>query len=187
MGVVSPMRTTLLAVTALALLTALPSGALAAAPADAGPPGGAGGGHGNATAAEARARHEALVAARQVAVDAFHANRSAILEQYHAAMAAIRASFQENKTAVLAECRGVVRGGDAPEAERGNPSGMADLNQTERLAFARCVRDGLAPLREQARADLRGAREDALGELRAAAKAAVAQFRSDRARVDGGA
>jgi hypothetical protein len=163
---------TLVMTAALAgLVLALPMQALAA-----GPPEGKG-----ERGAEARAEHGNMSAAKRAALDSFHENRTRILQEYHDALAAIRASWHENKTRVLAACRGV---GDG---EHGNNSAMSNLSKEERLAYAHCVRDGLAPLKNATRADMRDAREAAHDALKAAREAVKATYRAARAGDHGGA
>lgn len=127
------MRTTLLAsAVAAALLLVGGTAALAQAPDD------------HVSRAEAaKARHDEMAAARAAILDGFHANRSAILDAYHASLNATRASFLENKSAVLERC------------------GESRSNET-----AKCVTDGLKPLIEKARAEHKAARELALDKLR---------------------
>lgn len=93
----------------------------------------------------AKERRENLTSAREAVLDAFKANRTAILDAYHASLNATRASFLENKSAVLARC-----------------------GETRANESAKCVSDGLRPLVEKARAENKAARELALEKLREA-------------------
>lgn len=111
-----------------------------------------------------RERYQALAAARRAALDGFHENRTRILDEYRASLNATRASFLENKTAVLEACR----------AEHADNSSEG----------AQCVRDGLKPLIEKARADNKAAREKALADLAAARDASIAGFRHAKADAD---
>jgi hypothetical protein len=118
-----------------------------------------------ANATEARERHATLVAARQAALDSFHENRTRILREYNASLHAIRASFLENKTKALDDC-------------------AAKRNETQGNETAKCVKDGLKPLIEKARADMKAAREaaqQALVDLRASV---LSTFQSEKAKAD---
>ena len=103
--------------------------------------------------------------ARNESLRSFHENRTAAIDALHAANNATRASFLENKTRVIDECR----------AAR---NATADDNNS---AFAQCVRDGLKPLIEAARAAHADAREDCREALIAARENAKAAFAAARA------
>lgn len=115
---------------------------------------------------ESEARHSELWNARKAALASFHENRSRILGEYHDALAAIRESYLENKSAVIEACR------------------SDDANKTNATAFAHCIRDGLRPLKEQARADMREAREDAHEALKDFRGHAIAKFHADKTHID---
>ncbi|HEV8361597.1 MAG TPA: hypothetical protein VGR28_14205 [Candidatus Thermoplasmatota archaeon] len=157
----------LLALTILGAMVAAPLVAMAA-PGD----------HPSGRAADAQARHEALTSARQAAMSSFHENRSAIIEAYKADLMAIKDSFLENKSRVLTECRGV-------HNETFEHTNKSDLDRENKTAWAKCVHDGLAPLRDDARADARDAFHDALRALHDAAVAAIQEFRHHRSEITG--
>lgn len=113
-------------------------------------------------ATEREARHAELKAARESALASFHENRSAALKTYHDALNATRQSFLENKTRVLEACQA------ARNATTGNESND------------HCVRDGLRPLIQDARADIRDAQEAFRASMLAAREHAKAAFASHR-------
>lgn len=117
-------------------------------------------------------RMSKLREARNESIRSFHENRSAAFADYHAAFNATKASFMENKTRVQAECA----------ALRNQTAGGA--NETDDNATANsggCVREGLKPLIQQARAEHK-AQKDALRErLMDAREAAKASFQAARA------
>lgn len=156
------MRTLNYALLGLCLVLASAVPVLAQGQADGTPPAD---GHSAANATAMQERHAALVAARQAALDGFHENRTRILQEYNATLHAIRASFLENKTKVLDDC-------------------AAKRNETSGNATAQCVKDGLKPLIEQARAGMKDARVKALGELTALRQAALSSFASAKAHAD---
>jgi hypothetical protein len=100
--------------------------------------------------------------ARNESLRMFQENRTAALQEYRAAHNATKASFLENKTRVIEECRELRN-----ETE--------DANET-----AQCVRDGLKPLIEQARAEHRAQREALLERLLEARTEAKAAFLAAR-------
>lgn len=112
--------------------------------------------------AEMKAKHDALKAARNASLASFKENRTAALAEYHAAHNATKASFLENKTRVLAECQALKNTTD-------------DKNATQH-----CVRDGLKPLIEKARAEHRAAKDAFHAKMQAARAAAMEQFRAAR-------
>ena len=97
----------------------------------------------------AQERRAALEAARASVLDAFRENRTLVVEEYRASLAAIRASYLENKTLVLEGC-------NATRAAFTNNSGGDGAPE-----HAKCVSDGLKPLIEKARGEMRAAREHA--------------------------
>ncbi len=103
-------------------------------------------GHANATDDRAAENAEAR-AAREGAVASMRENRSAAGEDFRTRHAEVRASFLENKSRVIDECR----------RDASPPGGNA--TDDERRAFAHCVKDGLAPVKATARADFSAARE----------------------------
>lgn len=103
----------------------------------------------------AKERRENLTAAREAILDAFRANRSAILEDYRESLNATRQSFLENKSLVLERC-------DQTRQQSANNSGSNGTAPDH----AKCVQDGLQPLIEKARAENRAAREEAQEKLR---------------------
>lgn len=158
------MRTKIfLGLTTLVLLGAIAGAAYAQQPDGAGQQGQAhsqgASDSGNQTAREARIA--ALHAARNASLASFQENRTAALETYHAAFNATRASFLENKTAVLAACQ-------------------AAKNTTNE---SQCVRDGLAPLIEKARAEHKAQREAFIDAITAARQSAMQSFAAARARA----
>lgn len=110
--------------------------------------------------ANAKARHDALAAARNASLASFHENRTAAIEAFHAANNATKASFIENKTRVQAECRALAN-------TTGNETGG-------------CVRDGLKPLIEKARAEHQAAKDAFRAAMLAARTNAMEQFRAAR-------
>ena len=103
----------------------------------------------------ARERRENLTAAREAVLDAFKANRSAILAEYHESLNATRASFLENKSLVLERCNQTRAAFTNNSASNGTAPD-----------HAKCVQDGLQPLIEKARAEHKAAREEAQEKLR---------------------
>ncbi len=134
---------------------------------------------GRAHAESKRARHDELVAAKRAAVDAFKENRAQILDAYRDSFKAIRESYLENKTRIISECRGKAAPSDADDS-----SGKSEMSKEERLAWAHCVRDGLKPLKEAARADIKDARAEAKLGLKDLARAAVKKFHAEKMKVD---
>lgn len=120
----------------------------------------------DARRAAAEERRAELTAARQAALDGFHANRTAALDAYHAAINATRTAFLAAKAEVLADC-----------AEQRNSTG----NSSE---MSKCVRDGLQPLIDQARADHKAAREAFVASLLEARRGAIEGFAAAKARAD---
>ena len=125
--------------------------------------------NGTARAEAAKARHDELKAARNASLASFHENRTAALQAYHAAHNATKASFLENKTKVVEGCKAARNESRAA----GNAS-----------AESKCVRDGLKPLAEKARAEHEAAREAFLDALREARQAALDAFRAAKAHAD---
>ena len=120
---------------------------------------------GSARRTAAEERRAELQAARTAALDGFHANRTAALDAYHAAINATRTAFLAAKADVLADC-----------AEQ--------RNATEGNETAKCVKDGLKPLIEQARADHKAAREALKASLLDARRDAISGFAAAKARVE---
>lgn len=104
-----------------------------------------------------KARVAEMREARQAALASFHENRTLAIAEFKAANEATRASFLENKTRVLEECA------EARNATSGNET-------------AKCVRDGLKPLIEEARAAHKEARETFLERMKAARDHSMASF-----------
>lgn len=156
------MRTTLIAGLMTTLLLAAVTGAALAQPG------------GGSDQTDRQQRMKALHEARNASLASFKENRSAAFAEYHTAFNATKASFMENKTRVLAECAA------ARNATTGNATPGGDGNNT-----GGCVRDGMRPLIEQARAEHR-AQKDALRErLLEARTNAMETFRQARAAMRG--
>lgn len=101
----------------------------------------------------AQERVAALTAAREAILAGFKANRSAILAEYQASLNATRQTFLAEKQKVIEAC---------------NETRQAFTNASETQEapdHAECVKTGLAPLIEEARASNAAARELALGKL----------------------
>lgn len=150
---------------------------------------------------ERQERHAELQAAREAALASFHENRSKAFDAYHAALNATRASFQENKTRVIEACRAehpegiadkdnLTRQNDANETRHNETNDTSPRNETRgtdndgRSAFGHCVRDGLKPLIEKARAQIRDAHEELRAALEAARDHAKASFASHRHEIN---
>jgi len=116
-----------------------------------------------------------LKAARQAALDAFHENRTAAIREYNATLHAIRASYLENKTKVIDGCR------NATAVGHPKPANMSNASKEEKLAFAHCVKDGLAPLKLSARENMTEARESFQEKMREARQAALEGFKASKA------
>jgi hypothetical protein len=125
----------------------------------------------NHSRAEAmKARVAELREARAAALASFKENRTDALADYHAAHNATRASFLENKTRVLEACQAAKNASRADNSTRGNQTGAPE--------HAKCVRDGLKPLIEKARAEHKEAREELQERLHGARKASIEAFRA---------
>ena len=125
--------------------------------------------NGTARAEAAQARAAELRAARNASLASFHENRTAAIEAFHAAHNATRTSFLENKTKVVEGCRAARNESRA----EGNAS-----------AASKCVRDGLKPLIEKARAEHKAALDAFHAALREARQHAMESFRSAKAHAD---
>lgn len=110
--------------------------------------------------------HAELKAAREAALASFHANRTAAIQAFLAAHNATKASFLENKTRVLAECQDLKNSTD------------------ENSSYQHCVRDGLKPLIEQARAEHREQKDAFKAAMKASVAKAIEKFRGEKADVD---
>lgn len=119
----------------------------------------------------AKARVAELKAAREAALASFRENRSGALAAFHAAHNATKASFLENKTLAIEACRA------AKNETRGNETAGAP-------GHAQCVKAGLKPLVEKARAEHQAAREAFLQALRDAREASLGKFRAAKAHAD---
>jgi len=120
-------------------------------------------------AARLAARAE-LRAARVAALEGFHDARKEIISDYHDALEETRRSFQENKTAVLAACREARDDPDSPYAY-GPPE------------WQHCVRDGLKPLIEKARGEIKDAQHDAREALHDLRATTLTSFHHGRAEI----
>jgi hypothetical protein len=121
----------------------------------------------------AQERRAELQAARAAALEAFHENRTAAIEEFRAAHNATKASFLENKTRVLAEC-----------AALRNATTSDDENATGASDHSKCVRDGLKPLIEQARAEHKEQRETFQERMREARQGALGQWMKESRAVN---
>ncbi len=119
----------------------------------------------------AKARYEALVAARHAAIDSFRENRSAIIDTYRADLNVTRDTFLADKAGVIEGCR----------AEHAD---MSNATSEERDAYAKCVRDGVKPLIEKARADNAASREKARASLLELRTEKIGEFRQARDNAD---
>lgn len=127
-------------------------------------------GLGNMTAENRTAYLAEMKEARHAALASFQENRTAAHAAWNATMHAIRESYLENKTAVIESCR----------SNETKPADMANATKEEKQAFAKCVRDGLRPLKAAARADIEEAREEFLAFVKAARGHSMQSFESKR-------
>jgi hypothetical protein len=124
----------------------------------------------------ATAKREAILAAKKASVESFNENRSRILSDYRAALNATRAAYLAAKASVIESCRA-----DGPA------DGHANASKEDKLAWAKCVKDGLAPLKEKARAEMAALKEKAKSDLLALRAKAVERFHAEKARAARGA
>lgn len=151
--------------------------ALAQPNSNANPTGGAHGSHdgkesrglGNMTAENRTAYLDEMKEARKAALDSFRENRTAARAEWNATMHAIKESYLENKTLVIKGCR----------SNETKPD-MSNATKEEKQKFAKCIRDGLRPLKAAARADIEEAREAFHEAMKAARGHAMNGFESKR-------
>ncbi|HWG92080.1 MAG TPA: hypothetical protein VNZ52_14620 [Candidatus Thermoplasmatota archaeon] len=130
--------------------------------------GGDHGGHHNETnASDNESARSDLRSARAAAMESFHENRTAALREYNQTLHAIKEAFLAAKKQVIEAC----------QAQRNatNTSGNDSVRQ--------CVKDGLKPLIEEARADMKEAKELCQQKLLSYRTKAIAGFREAKARA----
>lgn len=115
---------------------------------------------------DAKARRDALNAAKREALDRFHDNRTAAIENHTLAINKTRASFIENKTRVIESCK----------ANRTIAYGQANPDP-------KCIQDGLRPLAAKARAEHKAARDAFHARMDAAKENARDWFDAQRAMI----
>lgn len=126
-------------------------------------------GNGTARGEAMKARAAELRAARNASLASFHENRTAAIEAFREAHNATKASFLENKTRVIEACH----------AARNESRAAGNASDA-----SKCIRDGLKPLAEKARAEHEAAREAFHDALREARQAAMGSFRAAKAHAD---
>ncbi len=100
------------------------------------------------------ARRDELKASRATILEQFKANRTTIIAEYHEALNATKVAFMAHKADVQASCN----------ATRQQSTGNAD-NESGMPEHAQCMREGLAPYIQEARASNQAARENARASL----------------------
>lgn len=135
---------------------------------------GGAGGHGKSLGNMSAENRTAYIAemkeARAAALASFKENRTAAHAAWNATMHAIKESYLENKTLVIKGCR----------SNETKPADMGNASKEEKQAFAKCVRDGLRPLKAAARADIEEAREEFRSAMKSAREAAMGHFAAKR-------
>lgn len=160
----------------------------------------------SADAQERREAQKARVAelreARAAALAMFHENRTAAIEKYRADNDAVRENFLAEKKLVIEACR-ADKAADRPARDNAtaandtassNETAASNTTAAERNAtrdqrreanadHAKCVKDGLKPLIEEARAGHKQAREDFQAAMREARGHAMKHFMNERAKA----